>query len=297
MRKGRFAGLSDKGAASVRPPSLAQLLSFDFRPPADEDDERVAAERARALELALPLLAGADFLWSAVLLASLSSVAPSALPAVASVAAALLLLDVGLWLGLRRVAAKPYLAVRCLGAHGFARGALWFGAALLVGFAGGGDSIAVRAALVAGVAAAIPVLFTVPLLMAVAAASTLAVIALLRAEAPLTGIALCVGAFLAGLALLRARHQLLGARERVALEWQSKKARRFVADFEASGRGWFWETSADGILTYASDAFGRHLGLGAGDLLGRRLDEILSVADGEADADARRTLGFHLSAS
>ena len=41
-------------------------------------------------------------------------------------------------------------------------------------------------------------------------------------------------------------------RERLKLDAQARKALRFIDEFENSGRGWFWETNAQGTLSYVS---------------------------------------------
>jgi len=293
MRKGRFAGLSDRAQEAVTPPELAELLLFDFTPAAVEDDARAAAERARTVQLSLPLLTGSHLLWAGVLLGTLGAAAP-AVP-VAGLLSLLLLLDGLLWFALKRLALKPHLAMRLTAAHGIAAGGLWAAAALLVGPAG--ESVVVKAALIAGAGAAIPVFFTIPLLMILASAATLATAALLPSDEPLVPIGAGIGFLLLWLCVSRSRHLLFAARQRLTLEWQAEKARRFVADFEASGRGWFWETNADGALSYVSEPFAAHLDLAAAELIGRRFEEVLLLDCGEKDTeDGRRTLGFHLSA-
>jgi diguanylate cyclase (GGDEF)-like protein len=290
MRKGRFAGLSDRGQEPVSPPGLAELLLFDFAPAVDEDDERAARERVRTIQLSLPLLTGSHLLWAAVLAGSLAVTGP-----IAAVLAAILLLDSLLWLALKRVAMAPHRAMRLAAGHGLATAALWLAAAGLV--APAAQSLVVKAALVAGAGAGIPVFFTVPLLMILASAGTLAVAGLLPGEEPLVPIGAGIGFLLVWLCIGRSRHLLFAARQRLALEWQAEKARRFVGDFEASGRGWFWESNADGALTYVSEPLAAHLGLAAAGLIGRRFEEVLLLDGGEEeDGEGRRTLGFHLSA-
>src|SRR4051812_17024352 len=108
MRKGRFAGLSDRGHEPVTPPEIAELLLFDFTPAEDEDDDRAARERAMTTQLSLPLLAGSHLLWSAVLLGGLASAGPARIALVASLLFAILLLDGLLWTTLRRLRPKPH---------------------------------------------------------------------------------------------------------------------------------------------------------------------------------------------
>jgi diguanylate cyclase (GGDEF)-like protein len=289
MRKGRFAGLSDRGQEPVTPPGLAELLLFDFLPAAGEDDERAARERARTVQLSLPLLAGSHFLWAALLLGVLGASAP------VSLLAAVVLLDGLLWFALRSLAIKPHQAMRLTAVHGAATAGLWIATALLVG--PGAESVVVKAALIAGAGAGIPVFFTVPGLTILALAATLGIAATVPSEEPVVPLGAAIGLLLAWLCLSRSRHLLFAARQRLALEWQGEKARRFVADFEASGRGWFWETNADGALTYVSEPLAGHLGLAAAELIGRRFEEVLLIEGaGEDSGDDRRTLGFHLCA-
>ncbi|HYI41424.1 MAG TPA: EAL domain-containing protein [Allosphingosinicella sp.] len=294
MRKGRFAGLSDKGQEAVTPPVLAELLRFDFTPAADEDDDRAARERARAVQLSLPLLAGSHALWGAVLIWGLAeSGATAGLGGLAVLLLAILLLDGALWFGLGRRELRPYQAMRITALHGAATAGLWLASALLV--APEAQTLLVKAALVAGAGSAIAVFFTVPLLMILAVSTTFLVAIFMPSEEPVAAIGGAFSLFLLCLGIARSRQFLFAARQRLALEWQAEKARRFVADFEASGRGWFWETNADGALTYVSEPLAAHLGLAAAGLIGRRFEEVLLLDSAEGD-DSRRTLGFHLSA-
>jgi diguanylate cyclase (GGDEF)-like protein len=294
MRRGRFAGLSDRGQAPVTPPDFAELMLFDLSPAADENDARAALERARTIELSLPLLAGSHLLWSVVLLASVGA-GPFLM--IAALLGGVLLLDGLLWFALKRLPLRPHRAIRLAGGHGLASGALWIACALAIAAPGGALPVVVKAALIAGAGAAIPVFFTVPPLMILASASTLAVAAAMRSEEPLVPLGAGIGFLLVWLAISRSRHLLFTARQHLALEWHAAKARRFVGDFEASGRGWFWETNADGSLTYVSEPLATHLGLAAAELIGRRFEEVLLLDCGDEDeGDSRRTLGFHLSA-
>jgi diguanylate cyclase (GGDEF)-like protein len=294
MRKGRFAGLSDKGQEAVTPPELAELLLFDFTPAADEDDERAALERARTIQLAVPLLAGSHALWSAVLIGGLAtSGATTGLARLSGLLLAVLLLDLALWLGLRQAKLRPYQAMRLTAVHGAATAALWLASALIV--APEAQTLLVKAALVAGAGSAIAVYFMVPLLMILALATTFLVATAMPSEEPILAIGGALSLFLLCLGVSRSRQLLFAARRRLSLEWRAEKARRFVADFEASGRGWFWETNADGALSYVSEPLAAHLGLASADLIGRRFEEVL-LLDCDGEDDSRRTLGFHLSA-
>lgn len=77
-------------------------------------------------------------------------------------------------------------------------------------------------------------------------------------------------------------------------EPSTRRAERFLADMEESGTAWFWETNADGALTYLSPALARQLDRPLETLIGRRFEELLLVE--EDGGDRGPTIGFHLSA-
>ncbi|MGA9580711.1 MAG: EAL domain-containing protein [Allosphingosinicella sp.] len=294
MRKGRFAGLSDRGHEPVTPPEIADLLLFDFTPAAGEDDERAALERARTLQLSLPLLTGSHLLWSAVLIGGLAAAgAIGPLGGLTVLLLAILLLDGALWFGLKKWRLRPHQAMRLTALHGAATAGLWLVSALVV--APEAQTMLVKAALIAGAGSAVAVFFLVPLLMILAVSTTFLVATAMPSEEPVAAIGGAFSLFLICLGISRSRQLLFAARQRLALEWQAEKARRFVADFEASGRGWFWETNADGALTYVSEPLAAHLGVAAAELIGRRFEDVLLLDSADGD-DSRRTLGFHLSA-
>ena len=71
---------------------------------------------------------------------------------------------------------------------------------------------------------------------------------------------------------------------------------RFVAEFEESGSGWFWETNADGLIVYVSTPLATILGRDAAGLIGRPFEELTLAEEGAGEGeDRRRTLDFHLS--
>ena len=49
-------------------------------------------------------------------------------------------------------------------------------------------------------------------------------------------------------------------------EAPSARSEALLAEFEASGKGWFWETDPDGTLTYISDSVAEVLGRDPADL-------------------------------
>ena len=77
---------------------------------------------------------------------------------------------------------------------------------------------------------------------------------------------------------------------------QSARAEGLIEEFEASGKGWFWETTRDGQLVYISDIVAQALGREPGDLIDRPFTDLISAETAEgASATSERTLGFYLS--
>ena len=77
---------------------------------------------------------------------------------------------------------------------------------------------------------------------------------------------------------------------------QSARAEGLIEEFEASGKGWFWETTRDGILSYISETVAQALGREPADLIDRPFTDLISADTAEgAAAPSERTLGFYLS--
>jgi diguanylate cyclase (GGDEF)-like protein len=298
MRKGRFAGLSDSSRGAVTPPALADLLLFDFRAAEDEDDERVAAERVRALAVSIPYLAASHGLWAIVLLFALArqGIGSGLLPVGLPLAAAFLI-DLGLCRLLRGPPAanlRPHHGVRAAALGAAATAGLW--ALAIVSAGAAGDSMLAKAAMIAGICAAIPALFGSPGLLLLACLAALSGVALMPGDEPLVEVGIPIALLLSWLSIFRARDLILNAHRRLAMEWEAKKARRFVADYEQSGRGWFWETNADGALIYVSGQLAARLGMADPELIGRPFEDLLVVQGSDGGEALSRTLGFHLGA-
>ena len=76
---------------------------------------------------------------------------------------------------------------------------------------------------------------------------------------------------------------------------QSAGAEGLLAEFESSGKGWFWETTRDGTLSYISDSVARAVGREPADLLARPFTDLISTEKTDGSATSERTLGFYLS--
>ena len=76
---------------------------------------------------------------------------------------------------------------------------------------------------------------------------------------------------------------------------QSARAEALIGEFEASGKGWFWETGREGKLSYISDSVARALGREPADLIDRPFTDLISSESSEGGAPSERTVGFYLS--
>jgi diguanylate cyclase (GGDEF)-like protein len=76
---------------------------------------------------------------------------------------------------------------------------------------------------------------------------------------------------------------------------QSSRAEGLIEEFEASGKGWFWETTREGALSYISDSVAQSLGREPSDLLERPFADLISTDAAEVNGGSERTLGFYLS--
>jgi len=290
MRQARFSGLNGGSADGARL-SLAALLRFDLAPAAESWAEEVAAERARCLAVAVPLLGAWHLLWMALLVHGLWSdgadILASPLPLLLS---AILALDLGLGLALRRPRQRSDRQVWLVAAHCVATGGLWIAAAAAAAATPAGTSLAVRAALIAGAGSSLPAFFLVPVLALLGSAVAWSAAYAVGVAPPLLVIGAAIVMVLVWLSLFRAHDQIEAGHRRILLEAQVGKAARFVQDFEASGRGWFWETNAEGQLTYVSAELAAKLGLDPAAMLGTRFEDVLFARD------PKHPLSFHLAA-
>jgi diguanylate cyclase (GGDEF)-like protein len=76
---------------------------------------------------------------------------------------------------------------------------------------------------------------------------------------------------------------------------QSSRADGLIEEFESSGKGWFWETTREGALSYISDSVAEALGRNTVDLIDRPFTDLISTEAADGSATSERTLGFYLS--
>ena len=76
---------------------------------------------------------------------------------------------------------------------------------------------------------------------------------------------------------------------------QSSRAEGLLQEFETSGKGWFWETTREGDLSYISDSVAHALGRVPQDLIERPFTDLISTESTDGSGTSERTLGFYLS--
>ena len=119
---------------------------------------------------------------------------------------------------------------------------------------------------------------------------TLALAGLNALPAPI-GVA-AFGAVFASVLMRRVR--IDAARDEGGTHVAQRRAISFLRDFEEFGRAWFWETDADGTLTYVSPALTQAVGVPTDALVGRRLAELVREDGGDGERSGRG-LAFNLS--
>ncbi|HSQ99103.1 MAG TPA: EAL domain-containing protein [Sphingomicrobium sp.] len=76
---------------------------------------------------------------------------------------------------------------------------------------------------------------------------------------------------------------------------ESARAEALLREFETSEKGWFWETTREGTLSYISESVASALAREPADLIGRPFTDLISTETADGSATSERTLGFYLS--
>jgi diguanylate cyclase (GGDEF)-like protein len=300
MRKGRFASVSGSPEL-LAPLSLVDLLLVDLLAADDQPDERIGIERVRTLTHSAAFLLASHLAAGATILVSLLSAGnEGGLLAFLFPLAAVLALDTGFWFATRRHRTrklKPHLVIRFATGYVIAVGFLW---SLLAGPALAGvtpdNGAAIRVALTIGFSLPVAAFLSIPIIVVANTVVSAAAAYFFDGNPLLVGALTAIGATVSWFSLYSARDAVLSSNRRLVVEWEAQKARRFVIEFEQSGRGWFWETNADGALSYVSEQLAEDFDTPAAELLGRTFADLLMVEDSGSPEAAERTLGFHLSA-
>ncbi|MEO6432678.1 MAG: EAL domain-containing protein [Sphingomicrobium sp.] len=301
MRRSRFANASENLDGRDRA-SVKEALWFDIRDPETAEEDSLALWRTSALSRA-PIFLGACHLLIGVTCLALDPRMLSMIGIHNPILALLLVLALDFaaaaMIHVRdRFDLEPATVVRGLSIYLLASGAAWgtFGACTGMHGVMGSQSMVVTAMFGGVAASAVAAIGAPPL--SIAAALVAAAIAAMFTSGPFitTGVAL-LSLMMIAYSVAGARGQIAHGRKRLKLEAAARKAQNFVDEFEASGRGWFWETNAEGTLSYVSHQLADDFECAPEELLGRRFTDLLSVDHVSPQGlEERKTLGFHLSA-
>jgi diguanylate cyclase (GGDEF)-like protein len=301
MRRNLFGKSAEVEHLTPARSSASEALFFDVREHDSSADLTVAERRAGAFVFGPWLLFSGHLIIAITLLlqdrppASWSVLAsvfvPLALSLLADLAGAAIMHS---W---RRLQLAPHTVGRLMCIYIAVTGALWMLSSVACGSLHLADPAFVTVAMCTGfflrsiVSTSSPPLAVINAL--VAAASTF----MFAGNALVTFAIQAVAILMIVYSIAITCKTIAGARRRLAIEWQAKKALNFVDEFENSGRGWFWETDSLGTLSYVSGQLAEDFQCEPQALLGRRFTDLLSVdTHGSAAAEQQKTLGFHLSA-
>ena len=295
MRRARFARAVEKVDTPPERASVGEALWFDVRSPNSAGDDSLLASRVSGLDHAPIILAAAHLLAGGAFLA-MHGIGPAGELFSSSVSLILvLLLDLVAAAALHfrdRFGLKPNAVIRGMCSYIIAVGLLW----TMVGVQAVGplhaDHWALSLAIIGGGAAMAAIVSASPPPLALVNAATLIFGAGFLTGSPhVIGATALLSSVMMAHSIISARQVIAAGRRRLNLDAEARKALNFVEEFEASGRGWFWETNAEGTLSYVSQQLADDFRCQAHELLGRQFTDLLSV-----DTSHEKTLGFHLSA-
>lgn len=278
---------------------MREALRFDLQAPDNSDELSLSEWRVASLNHVALLLGAAHLLVGLVCLSFDPKIALVSLPLNPVTPLVLALgLDAVAACGLywrERLGLAPHTVVRALFVYLGISGVLWMIFGIAVSgqseLAPAGAAICAGVVMTAIISIGSPPLAIVNLVVATVSAFFFA--------PPLvtTGVAV-LSTILVAYSVIVARTVIAAGRRRLDLDVLARKALRFVGEFENSGRGWFWETNAEGTLSYVSQQLADDFQCEPEALLGRQFTNLLSVDTNSLTAsyEERKTLGFHLSA-
>jgi diguanylate cyclase (GGDEF)-like protein len=283
--------------------SIAEALLFDLRRPESSDEASLSEWRIAIVTHVALLLGVTHVLITAACVAMFTSrgtglsmdnpLIPASLVIAVDAAAATALVY------RQRLNLHPHTVVRSLCGYLGIVGLLWawFGQAVaddtfVTPMAAAPIAMAAGIAMGAVVSVQSPPLIIMNMVMSVLATFVLS-------DTPLVPAAILVLSMaLVAYSIANTRSFIAAGRKRLNLDAEARKAVTFVDEFENSGRGWFWETNAEGTLSYVSQQLADDFQCEAPELLGRQFTDLLSVEriGSDSSIEERKTLGFHLSA-
>src|SRR4051812_21607024 len=302
MRRSRFAGAIETSGAAGERATIRETLWFDIQNPDSADDASLVQWRVAGLDHIALLMGFTHILMTAGYILLSSSLQFCAcldnplIPALLVIA-----LDALAAAALRmreRWNIEAHVIVRGLCLYLLLAGILWtwFGQTVA------DDALlspisAAQIAMCAGIGiGAIVSISSPPLAVVNTIVSAVAAVVLAGSSLVAVGVE-TISLVLVAYSVAGTQKIIATGRERLKLDALARKALRFIDEFENSGRGWFWETNAEGTLSYVSRQLADDFECEPQDLLGRQFTDLLSVDSKVADSvEERKTLGFHLSA-
>jgi diguanylate cyclase (GGDEF)-like protein len=300
MARTRFAKAVSQPIEAPERASIRDSLWFDVETAETLDDDSLAESRVAALDHTAILLVATHFLIGTTCLLrhpDLITIFSFSNPLIPL--ALILALDAIAALGLRwrrELDLAPHTVSRAMCIYIAGVGLVWtlFGLALVLhGVNGPIATVSIWAgiAMTAAVAITSPPLAVVNAFVATGSAAFFS-------PSPIIPIGVAaLSFFLIAYSVAAARTNIAAGRRRLNLDAEARKALTFVDEFENSGRGWFWETNAEGTLSYVSRQLADDFRCEPAQLLGRQFTDLLSVdTNGDRSIEQSKTLGFHLSA-
>jgi len=301
MSRTRFAKAVGQSFETSERASVRAALWFDIQAAETSDDDSLAESRLvtighTAILLGIShLLLGTTCILRHSEIATVGSFSNPLIPLIL-----ILVLDTIAALGLawrRELELAPHTVSRAMCVYLGSVGILWtvFGLAVIMNLPDHGQVVSV--AIGAGLAMSAVVSISSPPMAVVNAFVCTGAIAFFT-TLPIVPIGVAILCFLLiAYSVAGARTVIAAGRRRLNLDAEARKALTFVDEFENSGRGWFWETNAEGTLSYVSQQLADDFECQPAELLGRQFTDLLSVdTNGDESIEERKTLGFHLSA-
>jgi diguanylate cyclase (GGDEF)-like protein len=273
------------------------LVFGDFARADDEVEEKVARGRIEEWSRTAVLLLAVQIVCAIAFILGLGGVAGSR-PALVAVII-LLTLEGLATIGLRRLSGAggpPHGAFRWMASYILVAGALWLVAAISVDRVAVANRDLVDAAAIAGLLALPLACLAFPSLVLFGCFALALGIHLSTGSMALSLFAVLLSLLLVGFISLRLARRTAADHRRTILDWNAQRAGRFIEEFEQAGRGWFWETTARGALSYVSEQLAADMRTPGSELIGRPFVDLIGFDDRRGTESSERTLGFHLSA-
>ena len=300
MPRTRFAKAVSPSSETPERASVREALWFDVETADTSDDQTLSESRVANFDHTAVLLGATHLLLGVTCLVRHPDLLGMSLTSPIYPLALILVLDAMAALGLhwrRNIDLEPHSISRAMCGYIAGVGILWtlFGLAVFMQLPTHGPVVSIS--ICAGIAMAALVAITSPPLSVVNAfVATVASAFFSYSPVVPVGVAL-LSFFLVAYGIAAARTNIAASRRRLNLDAEARKALTFVDEFENSGRGWFWETNAEGTLSYVSQQLADDFKCEPAELLGRQFTDLLSVdTNVDGSIEEGKTLGFHLSA-